>query len=86
MVPLPPSHENSYILVVIDYISKWIEALATTTNDAKIVKKFLLKNISSYGTPRALISDEGTHFINKTMTSLLKRYNLKHRIATAYHP
>lgn len=36
--------------------------------------------------PRALISNEGTHFLNKLMKNLLKKYNVKHKIATPYHP
>ncbi|KAL1225333.1 putative mitochondrial protein [Cardamine amara subsp. amara] len=35
----PPSHGNSYILVAVDYVSKWVEAIASLTNDAKVVLK-----------------------------------------------
>lgn len=86
MGPFPPSFGNFYILLEVDYVSKLIEAITTASNDAKVVKKFLLKNIfCRYGTPRALISDEGIHFINRTMASLLQKYNVKHWIATMYH-
>ena len=65
MEPFPPSFGNLYILVAVDYISKWVEAVALRTNDAKAIVKFLQKNIfSRFGTPRAIISDEGTHFYN----------------------
>ncbi|XP_058725897.1 uncharacterized protein LOC131597204 [Vicia villosa] len=87
MGPFPPSFGKNYILVAVDYVSKWVEAVALPTNDAKVVVNFLKNNIfSRFGVPRALISDEGTHFLNKLMENLLKKYNVKRKIATAYHP
>ena len=65
MGPLPSSYGNVYILVAVDYVSKWVEAIATPKDDARVVIKFLKKNIfSRFRVPRALISDEGTHFCN----------------------
>ena len=70
-----------------DYISKWVGAKATSTNDSKIVVGFVKSHIfSRYGVPRAIISDRGTHFCNRTFESLLKKYGVTHRISTAYHP
>ncbi|KAJ9558521.1 hypothetical protein OSB04_013135 [Centaurea solstitialis] len=87
MGPFPISNNCSYILVAVDYVSKWVEAMACHSNDAKTVIKFLQKQIfSRFGTPRALISDEGTHFINKMLEEVLEKYDIRHRIATAYHP
>ena len=61
--PFPSSYNNKYILLVVDYVSKWVEAIPTYSNDAKVVITFLGRNIfSRFGTPRALISDEGSHF------------------------
>ena len=52
MGPFPPSFVNLYILLAVDYVSKWVEAVATTTNDVKVVVKFLSKNIfTRFGTP-----------------------------------
>lgn len=60
MGPFPPSSCCSYILLAVDYVSKWVEAVATTTSDAKVVLKFLHKYIfTRFGTPRAIISDSG---------------------------
>ncbi|KAI5336095.1 hypothetical protein L3X38_026229 [Prunus dulcis] len=60
MGPFPPSYNNLYILVAVDYVSKWVEAVALPTNDAKSVLGFLRKNIfPHFGTPRAIISDGG---------------------------
>ncbi|KAL5548294.1 hypothetical protein UlMin_003525 [Ulmus minor] len=66
MGPFPSSFGNQYILVAVDYVSKWVEAGAFTTNDAKVVTRFLKKNIfTRFGTPRAIISDGGSHFCNR---------------------
>ena len=87
MGPFPPSFGNLYILLAVDYGSKWVEAVATTTNDAKVVVKFLSKNIfTRFGTPRAIISDEGTHFCNKVFDATMAKYGIKHKKTLAYHP
>nr|GFB58674.1 reverse transcriptase domain-containing protein [Tanacetum cinerariifolium] len=62
MGPFPSSKVNKYILVVVDYLSKWVEAKALPTNDARVVVKFLKSLFSRFGTPKAIISDRGTHF------------------------
>ena len=86
MGPFPVSGGNRYILVAIDYVSKWVEAQALPTNDARVVVKFLKKLFTRFGTPRALISDRGTHFCNTMMEKVLARYGVTHRLSTAYHP
>ncbi|XP_062103189.1 uncharacterized protein LOC133814212 [Humulus lupulus] len=87
MGPFPPSFKNLYILVAVDYVSKWVEVVESPTNDSKVVMKFLYKHLfTRFGTPRALISDEGTHFVNKILAALFAKYSVKHKIATAYHP
>ncbi|XP_057760640.1 uncharacterized protein LOC130981015 [Arachis stenosperma] len=87
MGPFPSSYSNSYILVAVNYVSKWVEAIATAINDNKVVMSFLRKNIfSRFGVPRALISDGGTHFCNKQLEALLLRYGVKQKVATPYHP
>ncbi|RDY13841.1 hypothetical protein CR513_01192, partial [Mucuna pruriens] len=45
MGPFPVSYGNSYILLVVDYVSKWVEAKATKTNKAKVVVEFVKSNI-----------------------------------------
>ncbi|RDX99465.1 hypothetical protein CR513_17473, partial [Mucuna pruriens] len=39
-----------------------------------------------FGVPKTLISDQGSHFCNKVMASLLHKYGVGHRVATTYHP
>ncbi|CAN6713111.1 unnamed protein product [Malus baccata var. baccata] len=87
MGPFPSSFSNKYILVAVDYVSKWVEAVAVPTNDAQVVLRFLKANIfTRFGTPRAIISDGGTHFCNKQFEALLAKYGITHKVATPYHP
>jgi len=86
MGPFPSSYGNKYILVAVDYVSKWVEASALPTNDARIVCKFLKRIFTRFGTPRAIISDRGTHFCNAQMEKLLSKYGVTHKLATPYHP
>uniref|UniRef100_A0A151UFE1 Retrotransposable element Tf2 n=1 Tax=Cajanus cajan TaxID=3821 RepID=A0A151UFE1_CAJCA len=87
MGSFPVSFGFSYILLVVDYVSKWVEAKATRTNDAQVVVDFVRSNIfCRFGVPRAIVSDQGTHFCNRSMQALLKKYGVVHRISTPYHP
>ncbi|CAN6716058.1 unnamed protein product [Malus baccata var. baccata] len=83
----PSSHGFLYILLAMDYVSKWVEAKATRTNDSKVVTDFVKSNIfARFGMPQVLISDGGSHFCNRTIEALLKKYNVTHRVSTPYHP
>ncbi|GJY58162.1 reverse transcriptase domain-containing protein [Tanacetum coccineum] len=64
MRPFPQSRGNKYILVAVDYVSKWVESQALPTNDARVVVKFLRHLFARFGVPKALISDRGIHFCN----------------------
>ena len=87
MKPYPSSFGNLYILVVVNYMFKWVEAIVLPTNDAKAVVKFLQKNIfTTFGTPKAIINDGGTHFCSKMFAAALAKYGIKHKVATRYHP
>nr|GEV71435.1 reverse transcriptase domain-containing protein [Tanacetum cinerariifolium] len=65
--------------------SKWVEEKALPTNDAQVVK-FLKSFFARFGTPRAIISDRGTHFCNDQFTKVMLKYGVTHRLSTAYHP
>nr|GFA70280.1 hypothetical protein [Tanacetum cinerariifolium] len=86
MGPFPSSKGNKYILVAVDYLSKWVEEKALPTNDARVVVKFLKSLFSRFGTPREIISDRVTHFCNDQFTRVIIKYGVTHRLATAYHP
>ncbi|GJS85970.1 reverse transcriptase domain-containing protein [Tanacetum coccineum] len=86
MGPFPSSRGNKYILVAVDYLSKWVEAKALPTNDARVVCKFLKSLFARFGAPRAIISDRGTHFCNDQFAKVMLKYGVTHRLSIAYHP
>nr|GEV55581.1 reverse transcriptase domain-containing protein [Tanacetum cinerariifolium] len=86
MGPFPSSRGNKYILVAVDYLSKWVEAKALPTNDARVVYKFLKSLFARFGTPRAIISDRGTHFCNDQFAKVMHKYGVNHHLSTTYHP
>ncbi|GKA95539.1 reverse transcriptase domain-containing protein [Tanacetum coccineum] len=86
MRPFLKSQKFEYILVAVDYVSKWAEAQALPTNDARVVVTFLKKLFCHFGMPKALISDRGTQFCDKIIGKTIKRYGVNHRFSTSYHP
>ena len=87
MGPFPTSFGYAYILVGVDYVSKWVEAVPCKAADHKVVLKFLKENIfSRFGVPKAIINDGGSHFCNKPFENLFSKYGVKHKVATPYHP
>jgi len=87
MGPFPNSFGNQYILVAVDYMSKWVEAIPSKTNDNMVVIKFLKENIfSRFRTPRTIISDNDTHFCNRSFKALMQKYVITHKLSTLYHP
>nr|GEU40404.1 reverse transcriptase domain-containing protein [Tanacetum cinerariifolium] len=86
MGSFPSSRGNKYILVSVDYLSKWVEAKALPTNDAGVVCKILKSLFARFGTPRAIISDRGTYFRIDQFAKVMLKYDVSHRLATAYHP
>ena len=87
MGPFPTSFGYTYILVGVDYVSKWVEAMSCRAADHKAILKFLKENIfSGFGVPKAIINDGGSHLCNKPFENLLSKYGVKHKVATPYHP
>ena len=87
MGPFQSSFGNMYILLAMDYVSKWVEATACPKNNAIKVVGFIQRNIlSRFGAPRTIISDEGNPFVNKVFAKLMSIYGIKHRMGLAYHP
>ena len=87
MGPFPISFGFVYILLAIDYVSKWVEAKANRANDAEVVVDFVRSNLfCRFRVPRDIFSDQGTHFCNRSMYALLKKYGVIHRISAPYHP
>ena len=87
MGPFPPSEGNTHILVAIDYVTKWVEDIPTKSVDAETSLKMLKDVIfPRFGVPRYLMTDGGSHFIHGSFRKTLAKYDVNHRIASAYHP
>ena len=85
--PFPSSFGFLYILLVVDYVSKWVKGKATRSNDSKVVVGFLKSNIfSRFGIPRAMINDQSTHFYNRIVEALMRKYEVHHQVVITYHP
>nr|GEV48656.1 reverse transcriptase domain-containing protein [Tanacetum cinerariifolium] len=72
MRPFLQSRGNEYILLDVDYVSKWVKAQALPMNDAHVVVKFLSQLFARFGVPKALISDIGTYFCNSQLEKALQ--------------
>nr|GEV10912.1 reverse transcriptase domain-containing protein [Tanacetum cinerariifolium] len=86
LVHVREKFRNEYILVAVDYFSKWVEAKALPTNDARVVCKFLKSLFARFKTPCGIISDRGTHFCNDQFAKVMLKYGVTHHLATVYHP
>jgi len=87
MGPFPSMTGNKYILVPVDYVSRWVEAVANPTNDSRVVAKLFKKIIfPHFGVPRVVISDNGSYFIEKKLETLLRKYGVHHKYGLGHHP
>lgn len=87
MGPFPMTRGNQYILVAVDYMSKWVEVVALPKHDSKMVIKFIRKHILiCFGMPRAIISDGSMHLINNSIHNFLAKYGIMHKETTTYYP
>ena len=86
--PLPTTDKaNRYIIVAIDYLTKWVEARATIDDTAQMTARFLYEEvICRHGCPSIIQSDRGTHFVNETIRKLTDHFGIRHKLSTPYHP
>ena len=86
--PLPRTEKgNRYIIVAMDYFTKWPEAKAVPADTAKETEQFIYENIiCQHGCPQIILSDRGTHFKNQLIDGLTERFEIKHLFSTPYHP
>jgi transposase InsO family protein len=87
MGPFKNSHGYEHILVMVDYVSKWVEAMpcrkASTEESIAMIKSMIFPR---FGTPRILISDGGSRFTENNFKKCLSKLGIEHRVSTAYHP
>uniref|UniRef100_A0A8I6XED5 Integrase catalytic domain-containing protein n=1 Tax=Hordeum vulgare subsp. vulgare TaxID=112509 RepID=A0A8I6XED5_HORVV len=87
MGPFSKSNGYTHILVVVDYVTKWVEAIPASSADHNTSIKMLKEVIFlGFGVPRYLMTDCGSHFIHGDFLKFLARYDVNHRVASAYHP
>jgi hypothetical protein len=86
--PLPVTMSgNRYVVVAIDFFTKWPEARAVPVADATTITQFLYEEIiTRHGIPNQATSDHGTEFCNELIETLARNYQIKHIRTTAYHP
>uniref|UniRef100_A0A3Q1GE16 Integrase catalytic domain-containing protein n=2 Tax=Acanthochromis polyacanthus TaxID=80966 RepID=A0A3Q1GE16_9TELE len=86
--PLPRTPSgNAYIIVFVDYFSKWIEVSAVREATAQVAaNKFISDVFARHGAPSFLISDRGTPFVSELFEHVVSTLGTEHRLTTAYHP
>jgi hypothetical protein len=84
----PPSNNvHKYIIVVVDYFTKWAEATPTFNNTVDTVARFFFNHIiSRFGVPLQLVSDHGKHFENEIFVKISSRLGFSHEFASPYYP
>ena len=84
----PPSAAgHHYIIVAVDYFTKWAEAMLIYTNDARTAALFLFNHvIARFGIPKSIVTDHGTHFCNAMMAELTRMLRLDHEHSSPYYP
>ena len=78
---------HAYIIVAVDYFTKWVEAMPTLAADGKAAAQFIFNHvITSFGFPQAIVTNHGTHFRDYMMAELTSRLGLCHDSSTPYYP
>jgi hypothetical protein len=86
MGPFPKSKNYEYILVAVDYVSKWVEAMPCRATDSRSSKKMFEEIIfPRFDVLRMVINDGGSHFIDKSFQQYLSKHGIHHNVATPYH-
>jgi len=80
------SNNNKYILVIVDYFTKWVEAEPTENVTSNDVIKFLIHVFSRHGVPQTITTDNGVQFNSDMIKMILDLYDVYVRFSTTYHP
>ena len=83
----PMSSKKKYILVCMDYVTKWVEAKFFFRATKKSVVEFIYEEIfTQSGVPREIVTYQGTQFTSKLMKELTTKYGIRHCKSSPYHP
>jgi transposase InsO family protein len=83
----PMSRRKNYILVCMDYVTKWVEIKSLFRAIEKSVVELIYEDIfTCFGVPREIVTDQGTQFTSKMMKELTEKYGNKHCKSSPYHP
>ena len=78
---------HGYIIVVVDYFTKWAEAMPTLNNSGKTIALFFFNHVVAwFGVPQAIVTDHGVHFFNHMMVELTTKLGLSNDSSTPYYP
>jgi hypothetical protein len=78
---------NQFIMVAINYATKWAEAQAPLTNTTTITAKFLYEHIlTKFGCLLTIVTDQSIHFINDAIKYLTNHFILSRTNSTVYYP
>jgi hypothetical protein len=78
---------HQHIIVVIDYFTKWVEAMPTIKSDGKTVAFFMFNQIiARFRIPSEIVTDHGSHFQNEMMKELASKLGFKHGHSSPYYP
>ena len=82
-----PSQGKRYILVCIDYVTKWDEGNALTRATEQSLVNFLFEDtFTKFGVPREIVTNQGAQFTSKLVRGIVEKYKIKHHKSSPYHP
>jgi hypothetical protein len=84
---LPSARGHHYIIIAVDYFTKWVKDMPTFKDDGETVALFLFNRIiARFGVPREIVTDHGSHFQDQMMTELTSKLGLRQEHSSPYYP